>query len=121
MYCRRCGKQLPDGTQFCVYCGTPVTPEQDAAPGKVKQPRRTGGKKAAVPAGAEKTGALRGAGRSIDWAVLGAAVGGALAGALILLLVLHPFGRRQSAEARPYTGGGAAPVCAVSAEPPAGV
>lgn len=28
MYCRNCGKQLPDGTQFCSVCGA----QQNAAP-----------------------------------------------------------------------------------------
>ena len=30
MYCPNCGKQLPDGTKFCRYCGSPV--EEAAAP-----------------------------------------------------------------------------------------
>ncbi len=40
MFCRKCGKQLPDGARFCTGCGanleetpvTPVTPVETAAP-----------------------------------------------------------------------------------------
>ena len=27
MFCTQCGKQLADGTRFCIYCGTPVAQE----------------------------------------------------------------------------------------------
>lgn len=29
MFCTNCGKQLPDGTRFCIYCGTPTTEAAD--------------------------------------------------------------------------------------------
>lgn len=35
MYCPNCGKQLPDGTKFCRYCGSPV--EEAAAPPPVPE------------------------------------------------------------------------------------
>ncbi|MBO7730842.1 MAG: zinc ribbon domain-containing protein [Lachnospiraceae bacterium] len=31
MYCTNCGKQIPDGANFCVNCGTPVLSEEPAA------------------------------------------------------------------------------------------
>lgn len=30
-YCRECGKELPSGSKFCPYCGTPVTFEEQSA------------------------------------------------------------------------------------------
>lgn len=32
MYCIRCGKQLADGTKYCIYCGAPT-----AVPKKPKE------------------------------------------------------------------------------------
>lgn len=35
MFCMKCGKQLPDGAQFCMYCGTKlgqVAPETETKP-----------------------------------------------------------------------------------------
>ena len=30
MYCIRCGKQLADGTKYCIYCGAPTAaPKKD--------------------------------------------------------------------------------------------
>lgn len=29
MFCTNCGKQLPDGTRFCIYCGTPTAGTAD--------------------------------------------------------------------------------------------
>ena len=30
MYCKNCGKQLPDGAKFCKYCGTNLAVKKDA-------------------------------------------------------------------------------------------
>ncbi len=32
MFCTNCGKQLSEGTRFCIYCGAPVAPAADAQP-----------------------------------------------------------------------------------------
>ncbi len=24
MFCKNCGKEMPEGNQFCIYCGTPI-------------------------------------------------------------------------------------------------
>ena len=32
MYCRNCGKQLPDGTRFCSQCGTTQATARDREP-----------------------------------------------------------------------------------------
>ena len=32
MFCRHCGKQLPDQARFCNGCGNPVAPAATAAP-----------------------------------------------------------------------------------------
>jgi hypothetical protein len=32
MYCRNCGKQLPDGSRFCGECGTPMEAPAGPAP-----------------------------------------------------------------------------------------
>ena len=29
MFCTKCGKQIPDSTKFCPYCGANCSPEQD--------------------------------------------------------------------------------------------
>ena len=26
MYCRKCGREIPDDSVMCGYCGTPVNP-----------------------------------------------------------------------------------------------
>ena len=31
MFCTKCGKQIPDSTKFCPYCGANCSPEQDIA------------------------------------------------------------------------------------------
>ena len=31
MFCTKCGKQVPDSTKFCPYCGANCSPEQDIA------------------------------------------------------------------------------------------
>ena len=31
MYCKKCGKRLPDGLQFCIHCGTPVNAKAQSA------------------------------------------------------------------------------------------
>ena len=33
MYCRQCGKQLPDGTRYCTECGAPMEPQAGPPPG----------------------------------------------------------------------------------------
>ncbi len=32
MFCKQCGKQVPDGAKFCRYCGAPMAQAQPAAP-----------------------------------------------------------------------------------------
>ena len=27
MYCRKCGREIPDDSVMCGYCGTPVNPD----------------------------------------------------------------------------------------------
>ena len=34
MYCRFCGKQIPDQAKFCPECGADLAPAPSAAPGK---------------------------------------------------------------------------------------
>lgn len=29
MFCEKCGKEIPDSTKFCPYCGAPVSKAQD--------------------------------------------------------------------------------------------
>ena len=29
MFCEKCGKEIPDSTKFCPYCGAPVSRAQD--------------------------------------------------------------------------------------------
>ena len=29
MFCEKCGKEIPDSTKFCPYCGSPVSKAQD--------------------------------------------------------------------------------------------
>ena len=42
MFCTNCGKQIPDGSKFCVHCGTPVMQaSQAAAPVYQQQPQQT--------------------------------------------------------------------------------
>ena len=36
MFCSNCGKELPEGTKFCGFCGTPVKEEESAAQEPVK-------------------------------------------------------------------------------------
>lgn len=38
MFCTNCGNQLPDGTRFCVHCGTVQDSISAAAPAPVAQP-----------------------------------------------------------------------------------
>ena len=38
MFCTHCGNQLPDGTRFCVFCGTAQESEPVAAPAPVVEP-----------------------------------------------------------------------------------
>lgn len=28
MFCKYCGKQVEEGSRFCVYCGNPMIPEE---------------------------------------------------------------------------------------------
>jgi tetratricopeptide (TPR) repeat protein len=61
MYCTKCGKQMEDGSQFCIYCGHKLeNTESDAPPAKadptqqpkthpVKSPTRPKKKKRLVP------------------------------------------------------------------------
>lgn len=32
MYCKKCGKQIPDASKFCRYCGEPIGKEKQEAP-----------------------------------------------------------------------------------------
>lgn len=38
MFCTNCGNQLPDGTKFCIHCGTPQNAEAPAAEQPVYTP-----------------------------------------------------------------------------------
>ncbi len=38
MYCTKCGKEIPDGSNFCKYCGSPVVPPQVQAPAAAPSP-----------------------------------------------------------------------------------
>ena len=29
MFCEKCGKEIPDSTKFCPFCGAPVSKAQD--------------------------------------------------------------------------------------------
>lgn len=33
MFCENCGKQIPDGSKFCIYCGAPVNQDTGTAGG----------------------------------------------------------------------------------------
>lgn len=37
MFCTKCGKELPDDSKFCIYCGTPITQQKAAAAETVKK------------------------------------------------------------------------------------
>ena len=40
MFCSSCGKQIPDGSRFCEYCGNPVggnVPQPDSRPAGVPE------------------------------------------------------------------------------------
>ena len=39
-YCTNCGKEIPEGSKFCKYCGTPITvaPAATQAPPMYQQP-----------------------------------------------------------------------------------
>lgn len=37
MYCSKCGKQIPDGSRFCQYCGTKVLYVQQNQPQDLKK------------------------------------------------------------------------------------
>lgn len=50
MFCKNCGKQLPDSAKFCSGCGTPVTPAAPPAPpdeAKVQKPEASSNNTAA--------------------------------------------------------------------------
>lgn len=38
MYCHACGKQIPDGIKFCLYCGAAQNVSADADPAEAQQP-----------------------------------------------------------------------------------
>lgn len=38
MFCRQCGKELPDGVKFCPACGAEVNPAQEAPKPEPMQP-----------------------------------------------------------------------------------
>lgn len=38
MWCTQCGKQLPDGSKFCEFCGTKVELEEPAAEPVIEEP-----------------------------------------------------------------------------------
>ena len=38
MFCKNCGKELPDSAKFCSGCGTPVAPEATAPGAEPPQP-----------------------------------------------------------------------------------
>lgn len=51
MFCRRCGKEIPDGAKFCKYCGTPADSQPPAPQAPVYAPAPQpagGGKKSSV-------------------------------------------------------------------------
>ena len=37
MYCRQCGKELPDGAQFCPYCGAASNAENAGGQNAARQ------------------------------------------------------------------------------------
>ena len=38
MFCTSCGKQIPDGNAFCVYCGARIQPRNSARPDQGRDP-----------------------------------------------------------------------------------
>lgn len=38
MYCRNCGKEIKDGSRFCLYCGQAVQGGNPGAQGTVPPP-----------------------------------------------------------------------------------
>lgn len=48
MYCRNCGKEIPDKANFCKYCGTPVVKRKNRQPVSSADPVEQGGYDRAV-------------------------------------------------------------------------
>ena len=43
MFCRKCGAQIPDDSEFCVSCGTRISPatQQPEEPAYGQQPQQS--------------------------------------------------------------------------------
>lgn len=42
MFCGKCGKQIPETSKFCEYCGASLLPEEETGAGKQKSPQSRG-------------------------------------------------------------------------------
>lgn len=69
MFCRFCGKELPDGNSFCIHCGKKLTVEKPAAPAEKPKAAPTQAEKAAAKP-VEKVVTKTGAGVKVVIALL---------------------------------------------------
>ena len=86
MFCKKCGKELKDGSRYCIYCGARLTYDDDTS----ASPK--GGRNKDEKAGAQKAHGARKPGRAIIILLLVLLLIGAGIAAAVLLRRLDPAG-----------------------------
>lgn len=90
MYCRNCGKEVPDGNKFCVFCGAPMARTGDAARGGVPRGQTPPGPVQPRPMPSKRVGWLESLSKRKKILILILALE-IIAAIVVLLLVLRPF------------------------------